>query len=1208
MSISPDHISSLINFYSTVMQPDWTFNPDGTDMRNLQVKGAARVFNLLKEHKIALLADEVGMGKTIQSLAVCAALWNENPKAKILVLTPRDEIAHNWEREYQTFIRHHYRHCDNIVKSVSTSEPAKQMIYCSNLYNLVHEVQQGWGQLYVGKISSFSSLMAGNKAVDRLRKLGIKNLTKAERLSRNPDKEFNEEIVSLLKKEVGNYTQGNKPYFDLIIIDEAHYFRRVNSDSLRVASARKFFGDPFSENFVPLSSKVLLLTATPNHSSSHDIKNIVSYFTNKYQNADYKKILDQICVRRLRRLSNKGLNKYNYRHEIPSPSDFKENPLSEMFFGLYQHELVKELHKNKADGSLGGGVSRMMKYLEGVEFIPFEKNKDNSNEDEDGEENKNLSTDYTNGSDSHILLGISKKFQENFGESPKHPKYDKLVQDLTVNHNQEKAVVFVRRIPSVFEISKRILEFHDRNLWDQLKSVNNSKLSYEKLDRKNFKKYVSNTTDPEEASDLSENTEEEGNIPTSRVLNLFKVIKNDSVKTTDASNFRLRFTHSKPSIFSLFFSPGADYGSKPYEEFRSFRFQVGNEELENYYNSALLSRTQSLSEIAVTKDIQSILLSKNPIPESEDLKNENIPTLLTEFFDVIQSDDLIDKEQKAKVISTYNSFTVYEKESFSNFLEKGTLLASEAVVWFYTIFKSIELKGEDEKPIPTYLQFVQRVKQELKTQLLYKQIQDSILHFRSVYTKVFNINNEKELLSESWDSFNNAQPIYPYNAANSNQKVLRCFNTPFYPNVLVATSVLQEGVNLQYFCNTIYHYGMAWTPGDNEQRIGRIDRMFGKIERLLEENESSKLHIYYPYLKDTVDEEHLGRFAKRKYKEESLIDRGKAFEETSDFAIEENEIGSWKQFLREPEKNQINDPFPADLHHFTSIKTLPYKKVNVDLSEFYDSIITALKDLQEFQNDFFVIDHSDNKRILIDPTLRNNRKQPVVIELVHDHIGSGFFGESVYCIKMRTPLAPYSKYKILRRRFYENGSLQSTYSPGIKLCIDPSQTTGTNWGIYMTAELPLFISSLNVNPLSIEEVQSAFQNLINCADETEKNIFGRDLSREELNLPINKLASSFSKSLRHSARQNINSHWSKRGDNLFLEKQFLNSNVIDLEKQSFIDNHNNLYVKTCLISGLWTYQVSYSNKDAYESELNLLEKHLNVFLNKQRMIGFTKID
>ena len=65
---------------------------------------------------------------------------------------------------------------------------------------------------------------------------------------------------------------------------------------------------------------------------------------------------------------------------------------------------------------------------------------------------------------------------------------------------------------------------------------------------------------------------------------LFKIMKNDSNRATDAAYFRLRFSHSKPSIFSIFFSPGEDYYSKPYSNLISYRFNVGNKELENYYN------------------------------------------------------------------------------------------------------------------------------------------------------------------------------------------------------------------------------------------------------------------------------------------------------------------------------------------------------------------------------------------------------------------------------------------------------------------------------------------------------------------------------------------------------------------------------------------------------------------------------------------------
>src|SRR5687768_5678103 len=41
---------------------------------DIQAEGAARLWNMLLEKKIALLSDEVGMGKTIQALAIMATL------------------------------------------------------------------------------------------------------------------------------------------------------------------------------------------------------------------------------------------------------------------------------------------------------------------------------------------------------------------------------------------------------------------------------------------------------------------------------------------------------------------------------------------------------------------------------------------------------------------------------------------------------------------------------------------------------------------------------------------------------------------------------------------------------------------------------------------------------------------------------------------------------------------------------------------------------------------------------------------------------------------------------------------------------------------------------------------------------------------------------------------------------------------------------
>jgi len=42
--------------------------------------------------------------------------------------------------------------------------------------------------------------------------------------------------------------------------------------------------------------------------------------------------------------------------------------------------------------------------------------------------------------------------------------------------------------------------------------------------------------------------------------------------------------------------------------------------------------------------------------------------------------------------------------------------------------------------------------------------------------------------------------------------------------ILVATDAAREGLNLQAYCNNLFHYDVPWNPGRMEQRNGRIDR------------------------------------------------------------------------------------------------------------------------------------------------------------------------------------------------------------------------------------------------------------------------------------------------------------------------------------------------------------------------------------------------
>lgn len=1208
--ITPEYINKLINFYPGTKASEWKFNSNAVDMRNLQIKGTARIYNILNEHKIALLADEVGMGKTIQSLAVISALLHKNPNARILILAPRNEIAKNWEKEYLTFVRHHYRHHDNIIKTAIGGEPVRKMVNCTNLFQLTHEVKQGWGQIFIGKISSFSSLLSKKEVSKRLLDLGINDIEHIKKL--NSDNEINKAVAHLLRKEIMKYSNVKKSYFDLVIIDEAHYFRHKDGDSFRANAATMFFGNPDNEQVIPIAEKVLLLTATPNHSKSEDISNIVSYFTSFYKTKTYKEILDTLCIRRLRRLGTHSQNKYNYRQEIESESNFNNNPLSELFFALYQHELVKKVNQQEqGKKTKGGGASRILKYLEGVEFIPTIQT-----EKKELADKENINTDFNIGSDTEILIEMSKEYHKIFDTNPSHPKYDKLVSDLTGNHTEEKALVFVRRIASVFEIARRVLHHHDEKMWSLLADNESTKIPLSSLDRALFNTLNKPTEGDTNHDEIEESEDiidingskidsfdvEKKNMPISKMLNLFKIIKNDPVVRTDAANFRLRFNASKPGIYGMFFSPGANYFEAPYSKLISHRFTVGTNQLENYYTSAFKHRTDLISDNTISKDLQSILMPKQPVGDGEK-RAQNIETLFTIFWEIYQNDKQIDTAERQQLKTIYLELDYYEREALSNFIEKGTLLASEAIIWMYKAFRSLQINEESQ--IEHYTKFINQVKSILPTTRLYKQIQESILHFKTIYSKVFCINNYKDLLEYSWDSFNNAQPIYPYNADNSSKSVLNSFNTPFFPDILVATSILQEGVNLQYFCKTIYHYGMAWTPGDNEQRIGRIDRMFGKIERDLNQNKKSVLPIYYPYLKNTVDEEHLAKFVKKKYREETLIDLGKSYKEDGNFSMEDSDHENWREYLRtEPSTHEISDPYPAEKADFKNINPIDFNPPKIDYSPLFHSIINAIKELNLYTPEFHLIQQTDNFKIIVDPTLTSGRKQPVVIEAVFDPIGTGYLGEAIYCLRMKTPITALTNLRDFKDKFYSDETIQNSYSHGIKLCLDNSQTGGSLWGVYFAAELPLFLSDLNDNPLSKDEVKIAFKNLIECADLTERGILSnQDLQLEALNIAEDRKQIKSAHELR-KAKKAYSPKWEISGD-YYVKRETHNKAIVDILKYTLSENHNNFYVK-CLPdvrgnsfkNNKCFQEVSYLKLDSQKKEITLLEQHLKVARNK----------
>lgn len=63
------------------------------------------------------------------------------------------------------------------------------------------------------------------------------------------------------------------------------------------------------------------------------------------------------------------------------------------------------------------------------------------------------------------------------------------------------------------------------------------------------------------------------------------------------------------------------------------------------------------------------------------------------------------------------------------------------------------------------------------------------------------------------------------------EQVREAFNSPFWPFVLVTTSVGQEGLDFHPYCHAVMHWNLPCNPVDLEQREGRVHRYKGHAVR-----------------------------------------------------------------------------------------------------------------------------------------------------------------------------------------------------------------------------------------------------------------------------------------------------------------------------------------------------------------------------------------
>ena len=708
--IKPMDVAKWINFGDS----GWTYSPDQpTIMAALQTEGVAHLWNVLSRNPVALLADEVGMGKTFEALGVAALLWRKKPDAKVLVIAPNRDICDHWRREFREFTKRHYLHIDGRVKG-RDEEPVPLIEKPLPLPKLTDSIveqarHESVARLYITTIHSLSGLVDSSDAS-----------TDKTAAARKAARDLHRRIM----------TATHEAGFDLLIVDEAHYFRNRNGGSQRVAAAKEFFGT--QEH--PIANRTLLLTATPSHTRLGDVASILRYFLDQasLEEKAVDALMRKYALRRFRRMEGNGTSytKHQYRREIATPCRFGDSPQDEMFFALYQKRLIEDC------GVADEKRRALYGYLEGFESAG---NTEGANETQTSVEelDDERSKDFRAATDTRLLQGMSSDFRGLFGFAPDHPKYDGIVklcapQGLfgmpSERHlHEDKHLVFVRRIPSVRELTKRINERYDELLaqhiaealgWDEetrrrWRGSNWSRETFNEITKSGA------GTDPDGDDEQLDEAESDGETSSehdylrSRIADLFVTKKASDGRSpappTDCSRFSLSLRKTN-SIFSMLLEPASDYlvGAYPWH----YHFMQGGKQRMDFAKAAQMLRMGERAEFPREK-----LDDLRPHDGDQRDYDEPLETIWSIVFQHLQ-------ESERVTLCGWAGDYPRIAENFANYLKAGFLFASPVIVELYGWYAAFEkgLAG-DERHVNVqrrYRKFLDYARERIGHSLLLK--------------------------------------------------------------------------------------------------------------------------------------------------------------------------------------------------------------------------------------------------------------------------------------------------------------------------------------------------------------------------------------------------------------------------------------------------------------------------------------------------------
>ncbi|MFD4839307.1 SNF2-related protein [Achromobacter sp. NPDC058515] len=914
MTISTQDIRALLDFGC-----QRRFNA-GESMVQLQTEGVAALCNILRKHRVAYLADEVGLGKTMQALGVAAWFVNQNPAARILIVTPRENVQDGWKKEYDRF------------RSFVWNRQAKPDIAMHGglrdwLKSLNQQANIGEPRIDLLRHPSFTRPVYlppeetdWNAAISRLNLPHIDTLPRHVARGRAEDRSyrFNTEFAV----GVNAWLKQENIDFDLIIVDEAQCLRNDNQTNEvlhKLISGR-------ARNW-------LFLSATPAHSGVENIATILNKYpgrgiliSKECQAVDdnYKalrEVLKRYMIRRPRvfQIGERTLHKSHYRQEDRDSLAIScQSSLGILSVALVQKRLV-DLLEGRGNRFRSGYMASFESLEESLQNKKRQKNaklparpqeRDHEQDREDDQKSDfhsdlHSSPHEPTAPDSELVSELSSDFQKQFNFSLPHPKVDAVESDLSRYALGDRAdglaggiksLVFCRRISSVRVLRQRIMQRYLSSIETRCATVWKEQLNWE--------------TGFPDTDDLLGEPAVNG-----EALGVATDLAGDE---DDTNKFRValrnqNWLHRFRSTFDdgqrnpLFFEQNwflrlcreggisvddaiERIPDALWHESHAFATRSGKRYRRSQYRYLVwhcLTRHAkavfllSDEKAAFWRGILGHVYAKEIWPEKGNDSQKTDGRIDKDLLRFTSLWDRVETSPHAKLLSLPGAQI---HESRQDLLLWRQVLSSVLGQYLRLTDALLDLccaDRQERQKCGTMLDlFVEWLNSEDIDAVRLRNIWHAWatqyeLIFSSAIGEAQGDTLEQRAAQDDFDFLHMLNPVVGVTGGSgSHKRAIQQFNTPGMPYVMIGTDTIREGVNLHLYCDRVMHYGLAWTPGDLEQRVGRVDRYFGRIERRLNfsPEDAPKLQISYPHLVDSVERQQIDVVMQRKFQSDAAVD------------------------------------------------------------------------------------------------------------------------------------------------------------------------------------------------------------------------------------------------------------------------------------------------------------------------------------------------